>query len=392
MTRNEILYSPNGRYSVFLTLDNGDLVLYEDNVLVWSATAGGGAQTCILQPDGNMLLRRSDKSVTWSTQTHGNPGASLRLDNGGQLALMVEDGIPLWLAGIPQGQYNNNNIDGTTTTPASRTSLTFPIRGAFYYSWFPETWSVQGNPVTYHPTLGYYANGHSSTQESHVDMLQYAHVDLAIASWWGPDSHLDRARITNLLNKSKGTALRWTIYHELEYDFDPTVEEIQADLAYLKKWFAWHENWAHIDGLPVVFLYNNNDSVNGCNVNERWMAAAKGEWFVVFKLFGDFENCAVMAPNQWHQYGPSSAVVHKPGYSFSISPGFWRADQAEPMLARVSKDDFYTSVVDMVNSNEPWQLITTFNEWGEGTAVEPASEWASSSGYGYYLDALHDVY
>ncbi|HXD10089.1 MAG TPA: DNRLRE domain-containing protein, partial [Anaerolineales bacterium] len=37
-----------------------------------------------------------------------------------------------------------------------------------------------------------------------------------------------------------------------------------------------------------------------------------------------------------------------------------------------------------------FQLVTTFNEWGEGTSVEGAQEWASSSGYGAYLDALHN--
>jgi len=41
-------------------------------------------------------------------------------------------------------------------------------------------------------------------------------------------------------------------------------------------------------------------------------------------------------------------------------------------------------------SGAPFQLVTTFNEWGEGTAVESATEWASASGYGAYLDVLHD--
>jgi hypothetical protein len=43
----------------------------------------------------------------------------------------------------------------------------------------------------------------------------------------------------------------------------------------------------------------------------------------------------------------------------------------------------------MIASRAPFQLITTFNEWGEGTAVESAQEWATSSGFGAYLDALH---
>jgi len=43
----------------------------------------------------------------------------------------------------------------------------------------------------------------------------------------------------------------------------------------------------------------------------------------------------------------------------------------------------------MIASNEPWQLVISFNEWNEGTAVEAAREWATPSGYGAYLDALH---
>jgi hypothetical protein len=39
----------------------------------------------------------------------------------------------------------------------------------------------------------------------------------------------------------------------------------------------------------------------------------------------------------------------------------------------------------------PWHLVETFNEWGEGTAIESAQEWSTPSGYGAYLDALHSV-
>jgi hypothetical protein len=45
----------------------------------------------------------------------------------------------------------------------------------------------------------------------------------------------------------------------------------------------------------------------------------------------------------------------------------------------------------MVASNARWQLVLTFNEWPEGTSIESAHEWASPSGYGVYLDVLHDV-
>jgi hypothetical protein len=44
---------------------------------------------------------------------------------------------------------------------------------------------------------------------------------------------------------------------------------------------------------------------------------------------------------------------------------------------------------DTVSSGAPFQLVTSFSEWGEGTAIESAKEWATPSGFGAYLDAPH---
>ena len=43
------------------------------------------------------------------------------------------------------------------------------------------------------------------------------------------------------------------------------------------------------------------------------------------------------------------------------------------------------------DSGAPWQLVTTFNEWGEGTAVESAAGMGDASGFGTYLDILHSI-
>jgi len=45
----------------------------------------------------------------------------------------------------------------------------------------------------------------------------------------------------------------------------------------------------------------------------------------------------------------------------------------------------------MVASNAVWQLVLSFNEWPEGTSVESAREWETPSGFGAYLDALHEL-
>lgn len=67
----------------------------------------------------------------------------------------------------------------------------------------------------------------------------------------------------------------------------------------------------------------------------------------------------------------------------------WRADQSSPLLKR-DLNRWKQNIRDMKASGESWQLITTYNEWGEGTSVEPADEWNSRSGYGQYLDVLRN--
>jgi hypothetical protein len=88
--------------------------------------------------------------------------------------------------------------------------------------------------------------------------------------------------------------------------------------------------------------------------------------------------------------GVTTSYIENPPYSFNIAPGFWRADKATPDAPRPGKQKFCQWVALMNESGQPWQLITSFNEWGEGTAVESAVEWQSASGYGDYLDCLHD--
>jgi chitodextrinase len=136
----------------------------------------------------------------------------------------------------------------------------------------------------------------------------------------------------------------------------------------------------------VIFVYNANDS--SCEVADRWKAASAGNWYVVLKVFPGFANCANQ-PDSWHQYGPSTAVQSHPPHSYNISPGFWLANEGSPRLAR-DPLRWQQNVRDMVASGARWQLVTSFNEWGEGTAMESATEWASTSGYGTFLDALHN--
>jgi hypothetical protein len=106
----------------------------------------------------------------------------------------------------------------------------------------------------------------------------------------------------------------------------------------------------------------------------------------VLKVFPGFGSCASQ-PNSWHQYSPAVAADQQGSMSYAVSPGFWL--KGNPVRLARDINRWAKNVKDMVASKANWQLVTTFSEWGEGTIVEPAKEWASASGYGQYLDVLH---
>ncbi len=119
------------------------------------------------------------------------------------------------------------------------------------------------------------------------------------------------------------------------------------------------------------------------------MEAANGEWYVVLKLFPGYTECPTQ-PDSWHQYGVANGEMQYDDFSYTIAPGFWRADRDTPRLPRLSESAWRQNVINMVASREPWQLIVSFNEAGEGTMIEASDAWSSDTDYGFYLDSLHD--
>lgn len=213
--------------------------------------------------------------------------------------------------------------------------------------------------------------------------MQYARIQAGIASWWGRAHHTD-GRMPAILSATAGTLLRWGIYYEAEGQGNPSVSQITADLMYLKDRYGRDPSYLRIDGRYVVFVYA--DPSDGCGMADRWKQANTVDAYIVLKVFSGYRSCASQ-PNGWHQYGPAVAADAQGNFSYSISPGFWKAGE-NPRLTR-DLTRWNKNIRDMIASGADFQLITTFNEWGEGTSVESALEWESASGYGTYLDALH---
>jgi Glycosyl hydrolase family 99/Calcineurin-like phosphoesterase len=282
--------------------------------------------------------------------------------------------------------YANNSVSSSINNNEI-TSMTLPIRAAFYYPWFPEAWNQKGiSPYTnYTPTLGFYDLSDTQVIQAQIDAMLYAHIEAGIASWWGQGDQTDN-RMSSLLSATTNNAFQWSIYYEPEGQGDPDISTITSDLTYIQDHYGNDPGFLHIDDRFVVFVYA--DASDGCGMVDRWHEANTMNAYIVLKVFPGYKSC-VNQPDGWHQYAPANAVDSQGQYSYTISPGFWKADEVNPRLVR-DLSVWRQSIREMIASGADFQLITTFNEWGEGTSAESAAQWATSSGYGAYLDALHN--
>jgi hypothetical protein len=258
------------------------------------------------------------------------------------------------------------------------------ITAMFYYGWYPSAFETMGS--RFHPTAG---SSHSSQDPAvvrkHIDQMRYAGMQAGIASWWGVGHMTDKALEVGMA-QAQGTPFKWTIYYELEgpTDPNPSVQKLQADLQYIRDKYTHNPSWLYVDGKPVIFVWP--DGNDRCEMVDRWNAANTMGFYVVQKRFPNNAGC-IGRTASWHDYSPDLYRIEVKGYSFSVGPGFWKFDES-PRLQR-DPAQFESATAAMAASSAPWKLVTTFNEWNEGTAVEPAAEWASPSGYGVYLDILH---
>lgn len=275
------------------------------------------------------------------------------------------------------------------TPRAIRAAAPAPLRAAFYYPWFPQTWHDDDQ---FHPTLGRYSSDQRSTVGTHIKEMKYAGLGAAIISWWGRGEQHEDTRVPLLLRQSAKLGFHIAPYYEpAGQSPTPTTDQISSDLSYLHGYVdRFPGSFLTVRGKPVIFVYNAVDA--SCADVRRWSRATHRfrDWYVSLKVFPGFADCT-RQPSTWHQYGPASAYSTQAGYYATVSPGFFHHGEASPRLPR-SRQRFCYDAGRVADSKTRWQLVTTFNEWGEGTAVESAQEWATKSGNGAYLDILRRVF
>ncbi len=271
------------------------------------------------------------------------------------------------------------------------------IIGAFTYPWYgnpgtsgawihwqiyghnpPSTWSAHYAPnypnSTWDPSTMLYDSGDVDLLRWQDKLMAQSGLDIAISSWWGigdstDDLLLPSARICK--------SVQWCIYYEMEAYADPSALQIFTDLKWVIDRLGPTKNYAKVDGKWLVFVYIAFEP----GTAERWRQAKQmlhdQGYDIYINAYGS--GSPLDMPDPWdaiHVYNPTqrqtlTQTIPAGDDSASVSPGYWVTDAA-PVLSRdleAFQNAWEQTVTEAAQSR--FLLIETWNEWHEGSCIEP---------------------
>ena len=297
----------------------------------------------------------------------------------------------------------------------SASSSTHPPTLAFYYGWYnPSDWcSCHMSDL---PTIKYRSSD-DQTIERQLDEAANAGITGFIASWWGVNSPTDHV-FTKLLQHSAALQQRTgqhftsTLYFESDAPALQGKSTIIQQLRSAISTYGNSPNFFHWHGKPVLFFWDplgNGRTLNewsairhAVDPNHQQIWSAEG---VNTTLLSVFDGLHLFSGGYWGlQHGNMPQVdqgfrakinaynnshgTHKiwaagiiPGYDDTRVPG----RQGTYKIPRNGGSTYRTSWKAALSSNPDWVTITSFNEWFEGSMIEPSVTY-----HNLYLQITHD--
>lgn len=262
---------------------------------------------------------------------------------------------------------------------------------AFYYAWFDMmTWE---QPLSDKPAQLYHSSDVAAIQR-HALLAHQAGVDALVQAWYGPTlaNNQTESNFRILLDQAQMAGIHAAVSVDMGGPFLQSQEEVSTALQALWQGHTQHAAYLRVQGRPVVFFWRQNNfsvatwrDIRAQVDPERamlWIAeGAQPEYLEVFdglylySVAWSADPAAVLVRwgnvvDQWS--AESNAFRYwvatvMPGYNDLVtgrSDAFVR-DRAEGAYYRACW-------AGAVQSEADWVVITSFNEWLEGTHIEPS--------------------
>lgn len=293
---------------------------------------------------------------------------------------------------------------------------------AHYMPWFvaPESsgvwnhWTMSANPLKsdrsnfashYHPMTGAYASDDAAILDYQCLLMKYSGIDGVMVDWYGSmkgvnDYEANDNHTKALLKAIDKAKLKFTIVYEdatlSNVAADNRANQARQDLLYLQSNYFNKNCYTKIDGKPLFMCFGPQQVKNPAD----WTFIFQGQ--TAKPVFVALNGCSGAANNAQNKNCAGEFLWVNPSPDYSIAknydmyiggamPGFWdvykQFGQGEGYTTydRENGDLLKRQLNAAKSAGLEWLQISTWNDYGEGTTIEPTEE------YGYQcLETLQD--
>lgn len=306
----------------------------------------------------------------------------------------------------------------------------------FYYPWYGNPQTDGGEPGTdgagwrhwqqnfgglphtppnaigasFYPSLGPYSSSDPATVDQHMAWIAEAKVGVVVVSWWGQGSWEDE-RVPLLLRSAHAHGLK--VAFHLEPYPGSTAWTIKDDITYLYRRYGDHPAFYRVkwpsryspSGRPRGLFYVFNalaiDSLASWRVMLDSLRGGALDAFVIAQPvspdpFKDGHFDGLYTHDVLKLDGTTFAALNRLAnlsggvFSASVGPGFDESRAVALSSRSRSREDGSTYDAmwrRALESGAAWVNINSFNEWHEGTQIEPATTNPGGHAYKTYRAA-----
>lgn len=275
---------------------------------------------------------------------------------------------------------------------------------AFYYAWYDQkTWSSGKVPDV---PLTPYASANREAMSRQVDQALGAGIDAFVLNWWGKGNPTEK-NLKALLDIAAQKGFHVAVDFDINSPFMGGMGSYADNLRHLHTVHAAHSAYLRYQGRPVVFFYNVSRLPVSTwqSLRDQADPQRKALWIaegVDLKYQSVFDGHHLYSIT-WSNGIPPSQTLPKWGervraynrehgssklWIATVMPGYDDRKVRPGSGFSRSRDggDYYRQCWQAAIASEPqWVIINSFNEWPEGSYIEPSQAYGS-----LYLDLTRE--
>jgi glycoprotein endo-alpha-1,2-mannosidase len=263
-----------------------------------------------------------------------------------------------------------------------------PARDGGWAHWFAPGASTLDVASNYYPVRGLYSSSNERVVAAQMREIAASRVREVVSSWWGWGSPED-LRLPLVIRAAHAAGLDVAIH--LEPYPGRTIESVEADIEHLRdlgitRFFVYRpfdisqEEWAALrDRIEGVELFAQTTLAGRA-------AAARFDGVYTYDILLWGGDSFRRLCKQAHHAGLACLPSVGPGYDASRATGDLRV---KPRRNGATYDGMWKNAI---KSGADGVTITSYNEWHEGTQIEPARKQTSRSAASVSFDTYDGAY